>query len=288
MTDSVKSRYARSLHAPDNITHHNHFVQELVELGDLAVARAVHQPGWRWRTHIQPVVGGEWCRARHVGIILQGQLMIELADGTSFMLEADDVYDVPPGHDGYVFGDQALVVLEWSGGVRTWTGISGPQRRVLATLLFTDIVDSTAVATRLGDSAWHALLADHYESARSAFERFHGHEVKTTGDGLLATFEGPAAALECAAAIRDAAISEDLHIRAGVHVGEVHPVGDDVRGAAVHVAARIMASAGADEIVVSETTRTLAEPSGIAFEDRGTHELKGLTGEWRLFGYLSS
>ncbi|MGQ0824587.1 MAG: adenylate/guanylate cyclase domain-containing protein [Actinomycetota bacterium] len=283
---SGKARYAKSLASPDDTTRHDQLVQCLVELGDVAIARTVHEPGWRWRTHIQPIVGGEWCQARHVGVVLQGRLAIELADGTGFVLEPDDAFDIPPGHDGYVLGDEALTILEWSAAVRTWMGASaGTQQRVLATLLFTDLVDSTAIATRLGDAAWHVLLAGHYEMARHAFERFRGHEVKTTGDGLLATFDGPAAALACAAAIRDAAIEEGLHVRVGIHVGEVHAVGKDVRGAAVHAAARVMSKAAADEILVSETTRTLSVASGLAFEDRGAHELKGLPGTWQLYAY---
>ena len=111
--------------------------------------------------------------------------------------------------------------------------------------MLTDIVDSTSHAQRVGDGAWRDLLSVHFETARAELERFHGREVKTTGDGLLATFEGPAQALRCAAAIRDLAGGQDLHIRAGVHVGEVELVGSDVRGVAVHEAARIMAAAGA-------------------------------------------
>jgi class 3 adenylate cyclase len=174
------------------------------------------------------------------------------------------------------------VQLEWA-GIRAWAGFpTGIHSRVLATLLFTDLVDSTTTAARLGDARWRALLSAHFEAVRGELERFGGREVKTTGDGLLATFEGTARALHCAAAIRRAAHREELQIRAGVHVGEVELVGQDVRGVAVHEAARIMAAAGDDEILVSELTRVLAGGSGLAFEDRGTHALKGLDGEWRL------
>jgi class 3 adenylate cyclase len=282
-----KERFAKSLHTPDETNQFDHVVQKLVELGDLTVGRVTHEPGWHWREHMQPIAGGEWCKARHVGVVISGRLGVQLEDGTEFVLEPEDVFDIPPGHDGWVVGDETLELLEWS-GLRAWTGFTGgTQNRMLVTLLFTDVVDSTVIATRLGDSAWHELLAQHYETARNSFDRYRGREVKTTGDGVLATFEAPAAALMCAAAIRDAAIRDGLHIRAGVHLGEVQIVGKDVRGAAVHAAARIMASAGADEIVASETTRSLASMSGMQFSDHGVHELKGLPGEWALFAYRS-
>ena len=159
--------------------------------------------------------------------------------------------------------------------------------RVLATLLFTDLVDSTAKAAELGDARWRALLSDHFLGARAELERYGGREVKTTGDGMLATFDSPAQALRCAAAIRGITNRAGLQIRAGVHVGEVEIVGEDVRGVTVHEAARIMAAAGADEILVSDLTRALTATAGLAFEDRGTHTFKGLDGEWRLAAYIS-
>lgn len=128
---------------------------------------------------------------------------------------------------------------------------------------------------------------DVFESARGELERFGGREVQTTGGGILATSEGPARALHCASAVRRRADSAGLQIRAGVHVGEVEPVGADVRGVAVHEAARIMAAAGAGEILVSDLTRALAGASGLLFEDRGTHAPKGLDGEWHLCAFAS-
>ena len=149
--------------------------------------------------------------------------------------------------------------------------------------------DITVVETGVGDR--YVLEAMHANGYVLGGEQ-SGHvvlsEFATTGDGMLATFEGPAAAVLCTAMIRNAAIQEGLHIRAGIHVGEVHCVGDDVRGAAVHGAARVMGQAGPDEILVSETTRALAMASGLEFEDRGVHELKGLPGEWHLFAYVGN
>jgi class 3 adenylate cyclase len=153
------------------------------------------------------------------------------------------------------------------------------------TLLFTDVVGSTALAARLGNTRWRELLSRHFEAARGELERYRGREVDTTGDGLLATFAAPAPALHCAVAILAAACAEGLQIRAGVHVGEVETVGNDVRGVAVHEAARIMGEAGGDEILVSETARLFAGPD-LVFEDRGVRTLKGLDGEWRLAAFI--
>jgi class 3 adenylate cyclase len=154
-------------------------------------------------------------------------------------------------------------------------------------LLFTDLVDSTPTAARVGDRAWRELLSGHFAAARSALDRFGGREIHTTGDGILATFDGPASALRAAEAIKDTAARHGLRIRAGVHVGEVEFAGGDVRGIAVHETARIMGRAAAGEILVSETTRVLAQPSGFAFTDRGLHRLKGLQGDWRLYAFLA-
>jgi class 3 adenylate cyclase len=161
---------------------------------------------------------------------------------------------------------------------------TGIHSRVLVTLLFTDVVGSTALAAKLGDSRWRELLSRHFESARAELERYRGREVHTTGDGLLATFAAPAPALHCAAAIQSAARAEGLQIRGCVHVGEVETVGQGIRGVAVHEAARIMGEAAGDEVLVSEATRLFAGLD-LAFEDRGVHSLKGLDGEWRLSAF---
>jgi class 3 adenylate cyclase len=231
---------------------------------------------------MKPTVGGEWCQARHVGIVVSGGLGVVMSDGTKVEFGPGNVFDIPPGHDGYTVGDEPCVQIEWA-GIRSWAGFpTGIRSRVLATLLFTDLVDSTAMAARLGDARWRQVLSDHLEATRLELERFGGREVNTTGDGMLATFDGPARALHCAAAIRRAANRAGLHVRAGAHIGEIELVGQDVRGVAVHEAARIMAAAGADEILVSDLTRLLAAGAGVAFEDRGPEALKGLDGEWRL------
>lgn len=277
--------YFKSFDDPDNTMQLDGVTERQVEMGDMTVGRQRLEPGWRWSTHVRPHVGGDWCQARHVGVVLAGRLGIKLRDGTTFELGLDDVFDIPPGHDGYVIGHEPVDTLEWAGSRAFWGTRAGAHGRALATLLFTDLVDSTAIANRLGDGAWRTMLSEHFESARTQLERFDGREVKTTGDGLLATFEGPAQALLGADAIRQAANRQDLHVRAAVHVGEVEIVGSDLRGVAVHEAARLMEQAPEDEIIVSETTRALASTSGLGFDDRGSHALKGFPGEWRLFAY---
>lgn len=273
---------SKNLSRPDEVIEFPRIKVRLVDIGDVTVGHIVNEPGWRWSTDVRPTVGGEWCQARHLGIILSGRLGVSMSDGRQLEFGPDDVFDIPPGHDGWTVGDEPCVQIEWA-GIRAFAGFpTGIYSRVLATLLLTDLVDSTATAARLGDTAWRELLSRHFEAARSEIERFRGREVDTTGDGIFATFDGPAQALYCATAMLRAAGREGLSIRAGVHVGEVELVGSGIRGVAVHEAARIMGQANADEILLSETTRALAGASGLRFEDRGTHTLKGLDGEWRL------
>lgn len=272
----------RSLEDPDETIEFPGASARLVEIGDLTIGELTTQPGWRWSTNNRPIVGGDWCQARHVGVIVSGRLRVHMLDGTEFELRPNDAFDIPAGHDAWTVGEEPCVQFEWA-GIRAWAGFpTGIRSRVLATLVFTDLVDSTETAGSLGDSRWRELLSTHYEQARAQLERFAGREVKTTGDGLLATFDGTARALHCAVAIRRAAAAASLRVRTGVHVGEVELVGSDIRGVTVHEAARIMAAAAPDEILVSELTRSLASTSGLTYEDRGTHELKGLPGKWRL------
>lgn len=188
-----------------------------------------------------------------------------------------------PGSENLIWaGDQARMAAELQ---EFLTGIRPmPEaERVLATVLFTDIVASTERAQVLGDRAWKELLDRHYAIAREQLERFRGRLVVTTGDGLLATFDGPARAIRCAEAIVSGVGAIGLEIRAGLHTGEIELADDDVRGIAVHIGARIAALAGPGEILVSSTVKDLVVGSGIGFEDRGVHPLKGVPGEWRLY-----
>jgi class 3 adenylate cyclase len=276
----------KSLRAPDQTMQFPLASVDVVQIGEVTVGREVDEPGWRWSTHMRPAVGTQWCEAHHVGVIVSGRWATVLRDGRTAEFGPDDVFDVPPGHDAWTVGDEPAVSIEWS-GIRTWAGpAAGVHDRVLVTLLFTDLVESTAHASRVGDRAWRELLGEHYEMAREALAEFRGRQVDTTGDGLLALFDGPALALRCAGRLRRIAQGQGLHLRAGVHVGEVEMTAGGVRGVAVHEAARVMAQAGSDEILVSETTRALALAAGLRFEDRGLHQLKGIEGERRLFALL--
>jgi class 3 adenylate cyclase len=155
--------------------------------------------------------------------------------------------------------------------------------RVLATVLFTDIVDSTRRAAEMGDRDWHALLDAHDAVVRSQLARFRGREVSTAGDGFLAMFDGPQRAIRCAMAIRDAVQALGIEVRAGLHTGECEVRGDDIGGIGVHIGARVSALAGPNDVLASSTLRDLVIGSGLEFEDRGAHELKGVPGEWRIF-----
>ena len=154
--------------------------------------------------------------------------------------------------------------------------------RVLATVLFTDIVGSTERAAELGDRRWTALLGEHHALVRERLERFRGKEIRIAGDGFLATFDGPARAIRCACAIRDAVRGLGIEIRAGLHTGEIELTGTGIEGIAVHLGARISALAHAGEVLVSNTVKDLVAGSGIEFADRGTHVLKGVPGEWHV------
>ena len=272
---------------PDDLLRLPKMSVQLVELGDVTVSKLVSEPGWRWSEHIRPSVGGDWCQVRHMGFVLSGRLGTLFPDGTEIVYGPDDVFEIPPGHDGYVVGDEPCVQIMFAGNRPFFDSfLIGSGSRVLATLLFTDLVGSTAKASELGDARWGALISEYFVGARAELERYRGREVKTTGDGLLATFDSPGQALRCAAAIRARTQREGLSARAGVHLGEVELVNDDVRGVTVHEASRIMGAAAPDEILVSEITRTIAEASGLRFEDRGVRELKGLEGEWRLAAFV--
>ncbi len=189
--------------------------------------------------------------------------------------------DMPP-----IFGDQEPIFAELERFLDEI--VRGDHRavgadRVLATVLFTDIVGATARAAELGDRAWRELLTKHHAAVRGQLARFRGQEVDTAGDGFFARFDGPARAIRCAFAIRDMLGELGLEVRAGLHTGECELLEDKVGGIAVHIGARVAAEAGSGEVLVSSTVRDLVAGSGIGFEDRGEAALKGVPGEWRLF-----
>jgi class 3 adenylate cyclase len=188
-----------------------------------------------------------------------------------------------PGQDHLpAIGDAARVLDEAEEFLTGRVSVREPDR-VLATVLFTDIVGSTRRAAELGDARWRALLDTHNRLVRRELDRYRGREVKTVGDGFVATFDGPARAVRCAQTIADEVRRLGLEIRAGLHTGECELVGEDVAGMAVHIGARVGAQAGPGEVLVSNTVKDLVVGSGLEFTERGAHELKGVPGEWRLY-----
>jgi class 3 adenylate cyclase len=205
--------------------------------------------------------------------IEHGREVAELIPGARFIEH--------PGEDNYswVEGPGIDDVEEFLTGRRPSVDID----RVLATVLFTDIVDSTAHASRLGDGRWRTLLDEHNAIVRSELDRWRGTEIKTIGDGFLARFDGPARAVRCAAEIIESVSPLGLTVRAGLHTGECELVADDVAGIAVHIGARVMACADAGEVLASSTVKDLVAGSGLRFCDRGTHDLKGVPDRWHLY-----
>jgi class 3 adenylate cyclase len=182
-----------------------------------------------------------------------------------------------------VIGDEPWVCFEWGASGRALSAALGESgARSFATVLFTDIVDSTARLRALGDAAWHDLLVAHNARLREVLTVHRGREVKTTGDGFLAIFDSPTRAVRCAAEMTRAVRTIGLEIRVGLHTGEIELVGDDVRGIAVHTASRVLAMAGPGEVLVSSTTGGLLEGSELVLQDAGVHELKGLPGQRQL------
>ncbi len=259
-------------------------VADVVELADSTISRVVYEPGIHCPQISQE--GKLSCSAHHTGVVLEGRLHVEMADGSVIDVGPHEVFDVPPGHDGWADGETPLLAVSWA-GFKSWMP-EGAGERVLLTVLFTDIVGSTERAVSMGDEAWKDTLARHNQGVRTILDRYRGREITTTGDGFLAAFDGAARAIEAAVGIRDRSRTEGLPIRAGVHSGEVDVVGDDLRGVTVHEAARIAAAAGAGEILVSEVTRLLAVGVSANFESRGLHELKGFNEPRSLFAVASS
>ena len=221
--------------------------------------------------HTDNVLHGAWGHTRkYIADHIPGAKYVELPGGNMF-------HWVEPWRESFqeiaefLTGEQAEVADD----------------RVLATVLFTDIVDSTRRAAEMGDRDWHALLDAHDAIVRAQLARFRGREVSTAGDSFLAMFDGPQRAIRCAMAIRDAVQALGIQVRAGLHTGECEVRGDDIGGIGVHIGARVSALAGPNDVLVSRTLRDLVIGSGLEFEDRGAHELKGVPGEWNLFAVAS-
>jgi class 3 adenylate cyclase len=272
----------KSLENPDEVRPTPFGRVDIYNLDDLVIGRMVFEPGWHWMEHVRPIAGTNLCQYHHVGVCISGRLGTRLEDGTTSEIGPGMVFEIPPGHDGWVVGDEAFVAYDVA-GVRSFARVDERTQRVLGAVLFTDIVDSTALAESMGPTRWRELVGTHNERIQFELDRFRGRLVKTTGDGVLALFDGSERAVRAAAAICLAAKSLGLTIRAGIHTGEVEIAPGDVRGLAVHIAARIMALAGPSEVYVSATTRELVADSGLTFVNAGAHELKGVSGARQLY-----
>ena len=260
---------------------------ELVDLDETVVGRVTLPPGWRWSIDVRPVVQTLSCQTRHVSYAIGGTLHVAMDDGTELDVRAGDIHEIPPGHDAWVVGDEPYVAIEWANSGTYGQPMDEPGDRMLATVMFTDIVDSTATLARIGDASWKRTLLEHNARLRGRLDQFRGREIATTGDGFMAVFDAPARAVRCAVSIGPAVADLGLQIRAGLHTGEIELVAGNPRGLAVHAAARIANLAGPNEVLVSGTTHDLVEGSGLSFEDRGDHELKWIAGPRRIFAVVS-
>lgn len=272
----------REFRTADEVQPFDHGESRIVRLAGTVVARDEHRPGWSWEAHIRPVVGGTSCQYHHRAYVLSGSLAVRTDEGEEFAIGPDQVVDIQPGHVAWVVGDEPVVMVDWAGAV-DWASPRTEGERILATILFTDIVDSTATARRMGDAAWRRELQLHDDTIRTVLRNYRGREIETAGDSFLAIFDGAARAVRAGLALVDAVAGIDLQIRVGIHTGEVEFGDGHLSGLAVHAAARVVALAGAGEVMLSSTTRDLAEGSGLVFRSRGRHVLKGLDGERELF-----
>jgi class 3 adenylate cyclase len=272
----------RSLDEPDDVIRYPSGQNEVVHLGGIVVTRDVHQPGWRWDEHVKPIVGTETCQFQHRGVVLRGRMGIRTDEGETVIIGPDQVYDVEPGHVGWVEGDEELVTINWAGGA-DWAAAADEGERTLATVLFTDMVDSTKMAREVGDAAWRHRLSLHDQTVRTVVANYRGRVIDTAGDSYLVLFDGAARAVRCGLALVAASEAIGMPIRVGMHTGEVTMRADHVQGLAVNAAARVLAIAGRGEVLVSATTRELSEGSELAFTTRGRHALKGLDGDRELF-----
>ena len=255
-------------------------------LDEIAVSRFVFQPGWRWLEDVGPIAGTATCQHRHVGYTISGRLAVRMDDGTNLSIGPGDAYEIPAGHIAWVDGDVPWESVEFTSGHAYGKSPDDLGERVLATIVFSDICDSTATLERVGDTEWTRIVREHNARIRTVIDRFRGREITTTGDGFLALFDGAGKAVLAAAAM-DAAVADlGIHVRAGIHTGEVAIVGGQARGVAVHAASRVAALAGPGEVLVSGTTHDLLDGSGVSFESRGAHELKGLSSARPIFALV--
>ena len=282
------SMQRKSLDMPDETRTIPHGRTDIWNLGDFVVGRIVFEPGWRWSKDVKPIAQTEWCEYHHLGLIMEGTLHYVTPEGLEMEVSPGMLFEILPGHDAWVVGDQPVVQYDFA-GMRTFAlPASSRSERILATLVCTDIVDSTATASRLGPAAWRTTLTELNAASRRQIDKYRGKVAANTGDGLISLFDGAERAVRCAMAMSDEAAKLGLQLRCGVHTGEVELLPDNVRGVAVHIVSRVTALAGADEVLVSGTTYELVADSDLRFEDRGSHELKGVTGARQIWALTPS
>jgi len=282
------SMQRKSLDMPDETRTIPNGRTDIWNLGDFVVGRIVFEPGWKWSKDVKPIAQTEWCEYHHLGLIIEGTLHYITPEGLEMEVSPGMLFEILPGHDAWVVGDKQVVQYDFA-GMRTFAlPASGRSERILATLVCTDIVDSTATAERVGPAAWRTMLADLNAASRRQIDKFRGKLAANTGDGLISIFDGAERAVRCGAAISKEGADLGLRLRCGVHTGEVELIPDNIRGVAVHIVSRVTALAAPGEVLVSGTTYELVADSDLRFEDRGSHELKGVTGARQVWALASS
>lgn len=273
----------RDLGRPEAVLPYTLGETQQVRLAGTVISRIVLQRGWSWQEHAQAQAGTPSCELYHRGVVLRGRFGVRTDDGEEVVIGPNQVFDIRPGHVTWVEGDEEVVMLDWAGGAGF--GVEpGQGIRSIATILFTDIVDSTGRAQRRGDVAWQKSVDMHDSVVRSVLTGFGGREVDTAGDSFLVLFDSAEHAIRCGLALVGALAAIGIAIRVGVHSGEVVQANQQVRGVAVHIAARIVTTAAPGEVLVSGITRDLAEGGrGLTLESRGRHQLKGVEREQELF-----
>ncbi|HEV7732047.1 MAG TPA: adenylate/guanylate cyclase domain-containing protein [Candidatus Binatia bacterium] len=273
----------KSFATPDEVRTFPSGHVDVVLLDEIVVGRFALQPGWTWSKDIAPTVRTRSCQLRHVGYVMSGALRVTMDDGTELVIGAGDAYEIPPGHDVLVLGPDPWESVEFASAHVFGLAPEELGERVIATVIFSDIVGSTATLEQLGDHAWASVLHEHNVRIRAAIDRFRGREVTSTGDGFLALFDSASRAVR-AGALMDPAVAElGIRVRVGLHTSEIEIVGGQPRGVCVHAAARVAALAGPGEVFLSGTTRDLLDGSGLTLEARGDYELKGLSGTRSIF-----
>ena len=196
---SMARLQAKPLGVPDEVRTFPNGRLEIFTLDDVVIGRTRFEPGWHWATDVKPIAGTTYCQYHHLGVCVSGRLGIRMEDGTTFEVGPDTVFDIPAGHDGWVIGDEAWVTYDVA-GMRAFGRAGESDDRILATIVFTDVVDSTATAERIGDARWRELISELNEQCQFEVDRHRGRLVKTTGDGMIALFDSSERAIRCATA----------------------------------------------------------------------------------------